>query len=109
MAMGVTNTVMVGRLGAMPLAAAGLGGMFYFTGGLILQGVLFAVSPLAAHALGAGDRHGVGRTAGAGLVLAILFSLPFVAVLANLHHLLRGLGYDAVLAAAIGRYLRALA
>ena len=27
MAMAVTNTVMVGRLGAMPLAAAGLGGM----------------------------------------------------------------------------------
>jgi MATE family multidrug resistance protein len=45
MAMGVTNTVMVGRLGAMPLAAAGLGGMFYFTVGIILQGVLFAVSP----------------------------------------------------------------
>ena len=30
MAMAVTNTVMVGRLGAMPLAAAGLGGMSFF-------------------------------------------------------------------------------
>ena len=29
MAMGVTNTVMVGRLGAVPLAAAGLGGMLF--------------------------------------------------------------------------------
>jgi multidrug resistance protein, MATE family len=109
MAMGVTNTVMVGRLGATPLAAAGLGGMVYFTVGIILQGVLFAVSPLAAHALGAGDRRGAARTAGAGLALAILFSVPFVAVLASLHHLLRGLGYDAVLAALIGRYLRSLA
>ena len=50
MAMAVTNTVMVGRLGAMPLAAAGLGGMLYFTGGVMLQGVLSAVAPLAAHA-----------------------------------------------------------
>jgi Na+-driven multidrug efflux pump len=29
MAMGVTDTVMVGRLGATPLAAAGLGAMLY--------------------------------------------------------------------------------
>ena len=72
MAMSVTTTVMVGRLGGMPLAAVGLGGMFYFTGGIVLQGVLFAVSPLAAHALGAGDRGGAGRIAGAGLALAMM-------------------------------------
>jgi len=61
MAMAVTNTVMVGRLGAIPLAAAGLGGMLYFTVGVMLQGVLSAVAPLAAHALGAGDRRAAGR------------------------------------------------
>src|SRR5258707_5127394 len=55
MAMAVTNTVMVGRLGPMPLGAAGLGGMLFFTIGVVLQGILFAVAPLAAHALGAGD------------------------------------------------------
>jgi Na+-driven multidrug efflux pump len=68
MAMAVTNTVMVGRLGAMPLAAAGFGGMLYFTGGVTLQGVLSAVAPLTAHALGAGNRAAAGRVAGAGLV-----------------------------------------
>lgn len=36
MAMGVTDMVMVGRLGAMPLAAAGLGAMLYFTGGVMI-------------------------------------------------------------------------
>jgi MATE family multidrug resistance protein len=109
MAMAVTNTVMVGRLGAMPLAAAGLGGMLYFTGGVMLQGVLSAVAPLAAHALGAGDRRAAGRVAGAGLVLAVLLALPFVAALTSLDRLLRALGYDAALAAEIGRYLRAIA
>ena len=109
MAMAVTNTVMVGRLGAMPLAAAGLGGMLYFTGGVMLQGVLSAVAPLTAHALGAGDRRSAGRVAGAGLVLAMLLALPFVTVLTNLDMLLRVLGYDAALAAEIGRYLRAIA
>ncbi|MGH7098673.1 MAG: MATE family efflux transporter, partial [Stellaceae bacterium] len=48
MAMGVTNMVMIGRLGATPLAAAGLGGTVYFTGGIMLQGVLYAVAPLGA-------------------------------------------------------------
>ena len=109
MAMAVTNTVMVGRLGALPLAAAGLGGMLYFTGGVMLQGVLSAVAPLAAYALGAGDRHAAGRVAGAAPVLAVLLALPFVAVLASLDMLFRALGYDAALAAEIGGYLRALA
>jgi MATE family multidrug resistance protein len=109
MAMAVTNTVMVGRLGAMPLAAAGLGGMFYFTVGVMLQGILFAVAPLAAHALGTGDRAAAGRIAGAGLVFAVLLAMPFVAALASLHQLLRALGYDADLASEVGRFLRALA
>jgi multidrug resistance protein, MATE family len=108
-AMGVTNTLMVGRLGAMPLAAAGLGGMFYFAVGVMLQGILFAVAPLAAHALGAGDRAAAGRIAGAGWVLSVMLALPFVATLTNLDRLLQALGYDAALAAEIGRYLRALA
>jgi MATE family multidrug resistance protein len=109
MAMAVTNTVMVGRLGAVPLAAAGLGGMLYFTGGVTLQGVLSAVAPIAALALGAGDRRAAGRSAGAGLVLAVLFALPFIAALIGLDRLLVILGYDPALAAEIGRYLRAIA
>jgi MATE family multidrug resistance protein len=108
MAMAVTNTVMVGRLGAMPLAAAGLGGMLYFTGGVTLQGVLSAVAPLAAHALGAGDRRAAERSAGAGLVLAVLLALPFIAALISLDRLLVALGYDSALAAEIGRYLRTI-
>jgi multidrug resistance protein, MATE family len=87
----------------------GLGGMFYFTVGVMLQGILFAVAPLAAHALGARDRRAAGRIAGAGLVLAALFALPFIAGLTSLDRLLRALGYDAALAGEIGRYLRALA
>jgi MATE family multidrug resistance protein len=109
MAMGVTDTVMVGQLGAMPLAAAGLGAMLYFTGGVMLQGILSAVAPLAAHALGSGDRDAAGRIAGAGLMLAVLLALPLIAVVTSLAPLLRALGYDALLVAEIGRFLRAIA
>jgi MATE family multidrug resistance protein len=109
MAMGVTDMVMVGRLGALPLAAAGLGAMLYFTGGVVLQGILSAVAPLAAHALGAGDRAAAGRIGGAGVALAVLLALPFVAALTSLDLLLHWLGFDAALAAEIGRFLRAIA
>jgi MATE family, multidrug efflux pump len=109
MAMGVTDIVMVGRLGAMPLAAAGLGAMLYFTTGVTLQGILSAVAPLAAHALGARDRSATGRIAGAGLVLALLLALPFVAVVTSSDRLLRMLGYDAALATEIGHFLHAIA
>ena len=46
MAMHVTNAVMVGHLGAVSLAAAGLGSALYATLLMTSQGVLTAVAPL---------------------------------------------------------------
>ena len=109
MAMGFTDAVMVGRLGAQALAAAGLGAAVYFTIGVAVQGVVTAVAPLAAHAIGSGDRAAAGRIAGAGLLLAGLLSLPFAAVVLAVDRLLLVFGYDAALAADIGRFLGAAA
>src|SRR5215468_11960565 len=61
MAMGFTNTVMVGSLGSAALAAAGLGASLYFTIAMVCSGVLTVVAPLAAHAIGAGDSWRAGR------------------------------------------------
>ena len=109
MAMGFTNTVMVGSLGSAALAAAGLGASLYFTVALVCSGILTAVAPLAAHAIGAGDNHRAGRVAGAGLVLAALLAVPVVAVLLAANRLLVVLGYEPALAAEIGRFLGAIA
>ena len=76
MVMGLTNAIMVGRLGGNALAAAGLGAGIYFTTVMVCQGVLLAVAPLAAHALGAGDRSTAARTSGAGLLLAAALAIP---------------------------------
>src|SRR6059058_585151 len=81
MAMHVTNTVMVGHLGAVALAAAGLGAALYATLLMLCQGVLEAVAPLAAHAIGAQDHPTAGRIAGAGLVVAAALAAPVIAVL----------------------------
>jgi MATE family multidrug resistance protein len=109
MAMGFTNTVIVGSLGSAALAAAGLGASLYFTVALVCSGILTAVAPLAAHAIGAGDNRRAGRVAGAGLVLAALLAVPVVSALLVANRLLALLGYDPALAAEIGHFLGAIA
>ncbi len=109
MAMGFTNTVIVGSLGSAALAAAGLGASLYFTVALVCSGILTAVAPLAAHAIGAGENRRAGRVAGAGLVLAALLAVPVVAALLTANRLLVALGYEPALAAEIGRFLGAIA
>ena len=105
MAMSITNTIMVGHLGAAPLAAAGLGGVLYFMLLMLCQGVLTSVAPLAAHAIGADDHPTAGRVAGAGLVVAAALALPVIVILTVLPSLLVLLGYEPGLAAGIGDYL----
>ena len=108
-AMGVTDTVMIGSLGGVPLAAVGLGGGFYFVSAVICQGVLNAVAPLSAFAIGAGDRRAAGTVAGSGLVLAVLLVPLVVGAMMVADRLLDLLGYDPALAREIGRFLRAVA
>src|SRR6266853_1411526 len=108
MAMHVTNAVMVGHLGAVSLAAAGLGSALYSTLLMTSQGVLTAVAPLAAHAIGADDHPTLGGVAGAGLIVAALLAAPVIAILTAFPMLLAGLGYDPELVAGIGIYLRAI-
>src|SRR5438067_4450592 len=106
MAMALTNTIMVGHLGATSLAAAGLGGVLYFMLLMLCQGVLAAVAPLAAHAIGADDHPTAGRVAGAGLIVAAALAAPVIAILTIMPRLLIALGYEPALAAEIGDYLQ---
>jgi multidrug resistance protein, MATE family len=108
MTIGFTNAVMVGRLGGVPLAAAGLGASLYVTIGIALQGIVTALAPLAAHALGSGDRDGAARIAGQGLALALVFALPFVLIIMTFDGLLLRFGYDPALADEIRRYQHAI-
>lgn len=108
MAMGLTNTIMVGHLGGAALSAAGLGGGIYFTIVIVSQGVLTAVAPLAARAIGARDHGAAGQVAAAGLILAAAAAVPIVAILSAIGRLFAAIGYDPALAGEIGRYLAAI-
>ena len=108
-AMGFTNTVMVGSLGSAALAAAGLGTSLYFTVAIVCSGMLTAVAPLAAHAIGAREGRRAGQIARQGLVLALLLSFPVVGSLLMANRILVAFGYEPRLAAEIGRFLGAIA
>src|SRR5437016_10355414 len=94
MAMQVTNAVMVGSLGAVPLAAAGLGNALNATLLMTSQGLLTAVAPLAAHAIGAGNHPEAGRVAGGGLIVAAALAVPMMLTLMVVPPLLSALGYE---------------
>ena len=76
MAMGVTNTVLLGALGGDALAAGGLGSMLFITLTILFQGMLTAVSIVVAQARGAGNEDGVAAPYWAGLAMALLLSVP---------------------------------
>lgn len=109
MAMGVTDTVMVGSLGPVALAAVGLGAGFYFTMAVVCMGVLTAVAPLAAFAVGEGDPAAARRIGRSGLFLMLLLSVPVVGAMLLADRLLGLIGYDPELASEIGRFLHAIA
>ncbi len=107
MAMGVANTIMLGRLGPAALAAGGLGAQLLFTPELIGIGVLSASGAVAAHGHGAGDRAAVAEAIRQGLRLALLLAILGVGVVIALPWLLGLMGEEPALVDGVAGYLRA--
>ena len=81
MLMGVVDTMMVGRVSPAALASVALGNMYFFAISMFGMGVLFALDPIVAQALGAGDELAVRRGLQRGLVLALVLTVPITLVL----------------------------
>ncbi len=77
MSMSFVDVVMVGRLGTEALAAVVLGSTAYFSLSLLCVGVIVAVQPTVAQAIGAGDEAAAARGARQGLWLATILGVPF--------------------------------
>ena len=107
-AMGITDTAMLGALGGDALAAGGLGTGTFFTISFILQGVLAAVGVLVAYARGAGDDARVPEIYRSGLLLALLLCVPAFALLSWAESLLLAFGEPPELARATGAFLDVL-
>lgn len=80
-AMGVVDTLMVGRLGGAAIAAVALGNFYVFNVSVFGIGLLFAIDPVVAQAVGAGDRVGVARGVQRGLIMALGVAIVVMAAL----------------------------
>ncbi len=76
MLMGVVDTMVVGRLSAEALAAVALGNLIVLSVAAFGMGLLMALDPLVAQAVGAGDTRTVRRSVQRGLILAAMISVP---------------------------------
>jgi MATE family multidrug resistance protein len=70
MSMGVVDTLMLGHFSADALAAGALGNLYFYAVAMFGIGVVAAVDPLVAQAVGARDQAGVARAVQRGLVIA---------------------------------------
>ena len=106
--MGLVDTVMVGRLGAVPLAAIAIGATIHYTVLLFGLGMVLAVGPLASQAHGANDDAGVTAYTRQGIWLATLLAPVAMALEYSASEWLPLLGQDRAVAAMAGDYLKAM-
>ena len=105
MLMGVTDTVMLGRVGVTPLAAATLANTLLAVPFVVGFGLLSSVSVRVSQAHGAGDPTEAGEALRHGSWLALFWSLLVVLVLALLLPLLPWFGQPAEVVARVPVYL----
>jgi multidrug resistance protein, MATE family len=106
--MHTADTIMVGPLGAEPLAAVGLGSALHHFGVLLMTGTIMGMAPLVSQAFGAGELATCRRVFMQGCWLALLLSVPVMAALLFGRELSLLLGQDAAVSALTGAYMRAL-
>src|SRR5438045_2927951 len=108
MAMGLVDTMFVGRIGAAAIGAVGLGAQIYYAIAICSGCVLFSLDTVVSQAHGAGDHDGARTWLVNGLWLAA-FLAPFVMGLVwAVEPLLGKLGIDPTVMVTTRPYLRAL-
>jgi MATE family multidrug resistance protein len=105
-AMGVTDTVMIGWLGAAELAASVLATQAFFLFYIFGAGFAQAALPLAAGAQGRGDARGVRRSIRMGLWVLAIYAAAVMLPLWHIEAILRALGQAPETAALAGAYMR---
>ena len=92
MLMGVVDALMLGRVSGTALAAGALSNVVFWSVGTIGFGIIMAIDPVIAQALGAGDEVAVRRGVQRGVILAAIVSCLMAATLVPLAWLLPLLG-----------------
>ncbi len=106
MTMGVVDTIMVGHLSPVALAAVALGNVYYFGAAIFGMGTLMALDPVIAHAVGAGDDEAVATGMQRGLIMAAILCVPTALLLLPAPELLAWFRQPAEVVPLAGAYAR---
>ena len=107
-AMGLTDTILLGHLGGGALAAGGLAATLFFTTGVVLQGTLVGAGVLVAQARGARREDRIAGIHGTALLVGLLLSVPAFLLYGAAEPLLLALHEPPALAHDVGCYLAVL-
>ncbi len=108
MAMGVEDTMFVGRVSAQAIGAVGLGTMLFYGIGIFASGLLLGLDTLVSQSFGAGDEDDCRHSLISGVWLS-LFLIPIVmALIWSLIPLLAAWGIDREVMLVTQPYLRVL-
>jgi MATE family multidrug resistance protein len=110
MAMGVVDTIMVGRLpdSAAAIGATSVGGALFYAVAVFGLGMMSGLDTLVSHAYGAADMPEARRAMRAGLILAVCFTLPLMAIVAGSTPLLGAIGVEPPIAAKAAGFIDVL-
>jgi multidrug resistance protein, MATE family len=78
MFMGVVDSIMAGRYSAVALASVAIGNFYFFSVFVLAGGILFALDPIIAQAVGAGDRETITLGLERGVILSVLLAVAAI-------------------------------
>jgi multidrug resistance protein, MATE family len=107
MAMGITDTIMLGRVSSDALAAGGLAANVAFMMLITGQGLVASLQPLIAQGRGAADHSSFARVLAAGLIVSALAAVPIVLVLLQIDTLLDAIGEPHAISMLAASYAKA--
>ena len=107
--MNTADTIQVGPLGAVALAASGIGSSIQIVAFFLIGGIVIGMGPLVSQAFGAGDIAECKRIARQGFWMALLLSVPVTLLMLIGEPLALLFGQQPAIAARAGDYMAALA
>jgi MATE family multidrug resistance protein len=108
MLMGFVDTVMIGNVGPLELAAVAIGTSLWQPLYLLILGILMAISPSVAHLFGAGQLPAIGGLTRQALWLSLLLSIPAAILVRHTVWLMHWLAVDPPIVPVAQAYLEAL-
>lgn len=108
MSMGIVDTIMVGRLGPVPLGSVAVGGAIYFFFMVFAWGVVSAVGPTVAQAFGAGDQDEISRSTAQGFWISLILFTGGLAIVLHAGPILTLLGQSREIIVIAEQYVAAL-